>query len=54
MSRMSDLATETEEARQAAAVARAETIEECARIAEAIDSGRGNEKDISKAIRRLT
>jgi uncharacterized protein (UPF0212 family) len=32
---------------------REQTIEECADIALAIDSGRGNEKEIAKAIRRL-
>lgn len=30
-----------------------ETLEACAEIALSIDSGRGNEKEIAKAIRRL-
>ena len=46
-----NLLTAQEQLRDAIALAIATERERCAKIAEAIDSNRGNEKEIAKAIR---
>lgn len=43
----------TQAAERAVNLAAAETAEKCALIAEALDSGRGNEREIARAIRNL-